>query len=172
VVTNPVANQKLAVGRAFPYPAARERGIPVGLGTDGAGSNNSLDLIADAKHFALVQKDAAGDPAAVTAVETLEIATGARAPLLGASGRIAVGEAADFLLVHAFSPALGFGELAAGLVYAASGATVDATIVDGRVLMRGGEVEGVDELLIRARERAARLGVPIARGARRGSTTH
>ncbi len=49
----PVANMKLAVGAAFDLPAARRHGIPVGLGTDGAGSNNSLDLLADAKHLAL-----------------------------------------------------------------------------------------------------------------------
>ncbi len=45
VVTNPVANMKLAVGGVFPYPAARAAGVPVGLGTDGAGSNDSLDLL-------------------------------------------------------------------------------------------------------------------------------
>ena len=48
MVTNPVANLKLAVGGGFPYPAAREAGVAVGLGTDGAGSNNSLDMLADA----------------------------------------------------------------------------------------------------------------------------
>ena len=76
VVTNPVANLKLAVGRVFPYRAARERGVEVGLGTDGPGSNNSLDLLSDAKSFALLQKNEARDPAAVTAPETLAIATG------------------------------------------------------------------------------------------------
>ncbi len=53
VVTNPVANMKLAVGGVFPYPAARAAGVAVGLGTDGAGSNDSLDLLADLKTFAL-----------------------------------------------------------------------------------------------------------------------
>ena len=53
VVTNPVANMKLAVGGVFPYPAARAAGVGVGLGTDGAGSNDSLDLLADLKIFAL-----------------------------------------------------------------------------------------------------------------------
>jgi 5-methylthioadenosine/S-adenosylhomocysteine deaminase len=78
VVTNPVANLKLAVGRVFPYTTAREAGVAVGLGTDGPGSNNSLDLLADAKTFALLQKNEVRDPAAVTAAETLEIATGQR----------------------------------------------------------------------------------------------
>jgi 5-methylthioadenosine/S-adenosylhomocysteine deaminase len=159
LVTNPVSQMKLAVGRVFDYRSARGRSIPVGLGTDGAGTNDSLDLLQDVKHFALIQKHAAGDPRVISAEEALEIATGARAPLLGASGRVAVGEPADFLLVRVDSPELGIGPLSTGLVYAATGAVVDATVVDGRVLMRGGEVPGAEEVLARARERATRLGL-------------
>ena len=98
VVTNPVANLKLAVGRVFPYLDAREVGVEVGLGTDGPGSNNSLDLLSDAKTFALLQKNEARDPAAVTATESLAIATGRRSGLLGGQGLV-VGAPADFLLV-------------------------------------------------------------------------
>jgi 5-methylthioadenosine/S-adenosylhomocysteine deaminase len=159
VVTNPVANMKLAVGGFFPYVGARERGVALGLGTDGPGSNNSLDLFADMKAFALVQKHRAGDPAAVTAGETLAIATGARSPLLGGSGVLAVGEPADLLLVRREALELTPGELVANLVYAASGSVVDSTVVAGRVLMRGGEIEGADEVVARARERAEGLGL-------------
>ena len=53
------------------------------LGTDGAGSNNSLDLLDDVKAFALLQKHVAADPAAVTAAEAWEIATGRRSELIG-----------------------------------------------------------------------------------------
>jgi 5-methylthioadenosine/S-adenosylhomocysteine deaminase len=159
VVTNPVANQKLAVGGTFPYPAARDRGVAVGLGTDGAGSNNSLDLLADAKFFALAQKNAAGDPAIVTAAETLEIATGVRAPLLGGGARLDEGEPADFLLVRADALELTPGDLRANLVYAGAGAVVDTTVARGRVLMRGGVVEGTDEVRDRVIERARRLGI-------------
>ena len=158
VVTNPVANMKLAVGAAFDLAAARGRGIPVGIGTDGAGSNNSLDLLADAKHLALLQKHEAADAAAAPAEEVLAIVAGRRAPLLGA-GELAPGEAADFLLARTDRPELGIGSLAAGLVYASSGAVVDTTVVAGRVLMRGGAVEGVEETVARARERAERLGL-------------
>jgi 5-methylthioadenosine/S-adenosylhomocysteine deaminase len=159
VVTNPVANMKLAVGGVFPYPAARAAEVAVGLGTDGAGSNDSLDLFADLKLFALAQKHAAADPTAVGSAEAWELATGARAPLLGAGQPLRVGAAADFLLLHPDSPELGIGELASNLVYAASGAVVDTTVVGGRVLMRGGELPGIDEIVARARERAARLGL-------------
>ncbi|MET0305556.1 MAG: amidohydrolase [Solirubrobacterales bacterium] len=160
VVTNPVANMKLAVGGVFPYPAARAAGVAVGLGTDGAGSNDSLDLLADLKTFALVQRHASGDPTVLPATEALEVASGARAALLnGCAEPLAPGAPADFLLLRGNSPELGVGDLASGLVYAASGSAVDTTVVAGRVLMRGGEVEGVEEIVARAAERARRLGI-------------
>jgi 5-methylthioadenosine/S-adenosylhomocysteine deaminase len=162
MATNPVANLKLAVGGVFPYGAARERGIALGLGTDGAGSNNSLDMLEQAKFLALIQKHAARDPAAAPASEMWEIATGARSPLLGGSGRIAVGEPADFLLLRANSPVLSVGDLVANLVYAGTGAgagVVDTTVVDGRVLMRAGHVPDLPEIQERAIERAHRLGI-------------
>jgi 5-methylthioadenosine/S-adenosylhomocysteine deaminase len=158
VVTNPVANLKLAVGRAFPYLAARDAGVHVGLGTDGAGSNDSLDLFGDMKTFALLAKHEARDPAAVSAAEAWEIATGRRSPLLGGED-LAKGKPADFLLLRSDGPELSLGDFTAGLVYAASGAVVDTSVVNGRVLMRGGEVEGADEVLARAVERARRLGL-------------
>ncbi|MFZ0376500.1 MAG: amidohydrolase, partial [Solirubrobacteraceae bacterium] len=147
VVTNPVANLKLAVGRVFPYPQARAAGAQVGLGTDGPGSNNSLDLFADMKVLALVQKHEARDPAVISAEETWEIATGRRAPLLGATHGLAVGEPADFLLLRAAAPELSFGELPAALVYAASGAVVQSTVVAGRVIVRDGLMEESEEVL-------------------------
>jgi 5-methylthioadenosine/S-adenosylhomocysteine deaminase len=158
VVTNPVANLKLAVGGPFPYLAARKHGVRVGIGTDGPGSNNSLDLLSDLKVFALVQKNAAGDPAAVTAAEALEIATGRRSPLLAGAG-LETGAPADFALVRTDTPELSLGELSAGLVYAASGSVVDTTVVEGRVLMRGRVIEGADEVRQRALECATRLGL-------------
>ena len=158
VVTNPVANMKLAVGGIFPYPEARAAGVALGIGTDGPGSNNSLDLLADAKSFALLQKHAGGDPAIVTAAETWEIVTGARSPLVGGVP-VEPGARADFLLVRSGAPELSPGDLTANLVYAASGAVVDTTVVAGRALMRGGVIAGADEVVARARERAAALGL-------------
>jgi 5-methylthioadenosine/S-adenosylhomocysteine deaminase len=159
VVTNPVANMKLAVGGVFPYPQARRAGVAVGLGTDGAGSNDSLDLLADLKAFALIQRHASGDATALPAVEALEVASGRRTPLLGGSDPLRVGAPADFLLLRRDAHEIGVGELAADLVYAASGSAVDTTVVAGRVLMRGGVVEGAGEVVDQAAARARRLGI-------------
>ena len=173
VVANPVANMKLAVGRVFPYLAARNAGVAVGLGTDGPGSNDSLDLLADLKVFALAQRHASGDPTVLPAEEAWRIATGANAPYLqGATNETnvlhvrhaersfrAIGEPADFLLLRTGSPELSLGDLHSDLVYAASGSIVDTTVVGGKVLMRGGEVPGVEEIVTRAVERSRRLGI-------------
>jgi 5-methylthioadenosine/S-adenosylhomocysteine deaminase len=158
VVSNPAANMKLAVGGVFPYPAAKAAGVAIGLGTDGAGSNDSLDLLADLKLFALAQKHAAADPTAIEADDAWGVATGARAPLLGARP-LEPGAPADFLLLNRDAPELGIGDLTSDLVYAASGAVVDTTVVAGRVLMRDGEVPGLGEIVAQAAERARRLGL-------------
>ena len=159
VVTNPVSNLKLAVGGVFPYAKARRHGIPVGLGTDGAASNNSLDLFQDVKHLTLMQKHAERDPAAMPATEAWAVATGQRAPLLGGSGRLVVGEPADFVLVRSDAPELTPGDLRANLVYAAPGSVVDTTVVAGQVLMRGGEIGDEAEVRAGAIASARRLGV-------------
>lgn len=175
IVTNPVANMKLAVGGVFPYPAAREAGVGVGLGTDGPGSNDSLDLFSDLKLFALAQRHACGDPTVLPAEEAWRIATGAAAPLFfdkqdetsifhvrhGKHASLGVGAPADFLLLRASSHELSLGDLHSNLVYAASGSIVDATVVGGRVLMRGGEVPGSNEIVTRALERSRRLGISV-----------
>jgi 5-methylthioadenosine/S-adenosylhomocysteine deaminase len=159
VVTNPVANLKLAVGKVFPYRSARRHGIPVGLGTDGPGSNNSLDLFQELKFLALLVKHEARDPAEMSAREAWGLATGALAPLLGAGAELEPGAPADFLLLDRGAPELATGDLAAAVVYAASGAVVDTTVVAGHVLMRGGTVAGAEEVIAEARARCRRLGL-------------
>jgi 5-methylthioadenosine/S-adenosylhomocysteine deaminase len=158
VVTNPVANMKLAVGGVFPHPAARAAGVAVGLGTDGAGSNDTLDLLADLKTFALVQKHAAADPTAIEAAEAWAVATGARAPRLGATP-LEPGAPADFVLMRANSAELGIGELMADLVYAAGASAIAHVVVAGEVLLRDGAVPELDEIVAGAAERARGLGL-------------
>jgi 5-methylthioadenosine/S-adenosylhomocysteine deaminase len=161
IVTNPNANQKLAVGGTFDLPAAAAAGIPIALGTDGAGSNNSLDVLGEVKHLALGQKALANDAATLPAAEAWAVATGARAPLLGATPEIEVGANADFLLVDADSAALALGSLDAGLVYAADASVIDATVVAGEVLLEDGRPTAADaaEVIAGARAAAARLGL-------------
>ena len=158
VVTNPVSNLKLAVGRVFPYARVRARGIPVGLGTDSASSNNGLDMLQDVKVLAIIQKHAENDPSAFSASEAWAVATGQRAPALGASA-LAVGEPADFLLVRASAPELAPGNFLDNLVYAAAGSVVDTTVVAGRVVMRDRVIDGEAEVRARVVECARRLGV-------------
>ena len=156
IVTNPVSNMKLAVGRAFPYLEAHAAGAQIGLGTDGASSNNSLDLLADMKVLALLQKHASGDPSTLPAAETWAIATGERAPMLSGSP-IAVGAPADFLLIDAASAEMTGGPLLESLVYATSSASVDSVVVDGQILMRHREIEGEAEVRARALEASRRI---------------
>ena len=156
IVTNPCSNLKLASGETFPYPLAREFGIPVGLGTDGAASNNSLDLLSDLKVLALIQKHAAYDSTALPAAEALAVAQGRQSPVLG--GRdVEVGAPADFLLIDTSLPEMNPGALADNLVYSASGAVVDTTVVAGQVLMRHRHIDGAAEVIAEARARAERL---------------
>ncbi|MBF0620320.1 MAG: amidohydrolase [Magnetococcales bacterium] len=158
LVTNPVSNLKLAVGGIFPYSEAAKRNIPIALGTDGTASNNTLDLFQDLKTFALIQKHADQDPTTLPAQDAWDIATGARAPLLGVTSTLAAGEVADLLLLRRdlleITPEH---DLVSNLVYAATGHVVDTMIVDGRVVMQNRHVPGEEEILHEARQRAHKL---------------
>lgn len=165
VVTNPVSNMKLASGasttggpaHAFPYPAAAAAGVPMGIGTDGAASNNTLDLIADVKVLALLQKHHSGDPSTLPAAEAWALAWGQRSPAMGGTP-VEVGQPADLLLVDAAAVEMTPGGLTdEHLVYAATGAIVDSTVVAGEVAMRHRVVPDEDEIRAKAQEHAARI---------------
>jgi 5-methylthioadenosine/S-adenosylhomocysteine deaminase len=147
VVTNPVSNLKLAVGGIFAYREAREVGLRVALGTDGAGSNNNLDMIEEMKIAALVQKHKSGDPTCLPAREALELATTAPAEAfrLGTAA-LEPGAPADLMLVDLGAPAtMPVHDPVSNLVYAAHADRVHTTICDGEVLMHDRIVEVVDE---------------------------
>ncbi len=159
VAHNPVSNMKLASGPAFDYEAARKRGIRVLLGTDGAASNNSLDLFSDMKIAGLLQKQHYRDSRRLPVNEILDAASTRGHELFETGGgRIEAGATADILLIDlrraAMTPCH---DLASNLVYAGSGASVDTTICAGAVLMRKGRIEGEEEVLGEARRRAALL---------------
>lgn len=158
LITNPSSNLKLAVGGIFPYERVAARGIAVGLGSDGAASNNSLDMFQELKTFALVQKHAQGDPTAMPAPLALELAMGRHAPILGQSGIIAPGQPADLLLIRTTDPEMIPPlNLASNLVYSATGHVVDTTIVAGRVLMRHRVIEGEEEIRQEVTARARKI---------------
>jgi 5-methylthioadenosine/S-adenosylhomocysteine deaminase len=159
VVNVPVSNLKLASGRHTPYRMAAVPGVPLGLGTDGVASNNSLDLFQDVKVMAILHKFLADDPSVMPAGEALAVAQGRRSPLLGGT-RLQVGAPADLVLVRIDRPELVPGDLEANLVYAATGAAVDTVIVAGEVLMHGREVPDATEVVARAAECAARRRAP------------
>ena len=158
IVTNPVANDKLAVGRTFPLPDAVEAGIPLGLGTDGPASNDSLDPLSDLKVLGLVQRGAARDAAVLKSGDAWRIATGQASPLLRPEPPLEPGSPADFILLDAKAPELATGDLTSNLVYAASGAVVDSLVVDGRAVSLHREVADFDEIIARVSEIDERLG--------------
>lgn len=167
VVTNPTANMKLATGGIFDFRTASAAGLRVALGTDGAGSNNNLDMVEEMKTLALVQKHRAGDPTVLTAHDALAAATTAPAGGFGlGSGRIAPGEPADLILVDLAHPSTQpLHDPVSALVYAANGRAVHTTICDGRVLLHAGVVEVADEGEVVAQAVRAARGIVERAGA-------
>lgn len=162
----PVSNMKLASGGVAPLPEMFEAGIAVGLGTDGAASNNTLDMFETMKVCALLHKAHRWDPTVLDAQKVLDLATIEGARALGADreiGSIEVGKRADIILVNTAAPNMnpvhGKSTVISDLVYSASSANVDTTIVDGRVLMRNRQIESLNlsEVLLKAGEAARRL---------------
>ncbi|WP_309096976.1 amidohydrolase [Streptomyces sp.] len=131
-----------------PVRALRAIGVDVGLATDGAASNNSLDVWESMALTSLVQKSAEGDPRWLTSRQALHHATlqSARAVGLGDGvGSIAPGRRADIILVDLTGPhTRPVHDLAATLVHSARSADVRTTIVDGRILMRDRELLSID----------------------------
>lgn len=158
VVTNPVSNLKLAVGGIFPYREAKAAGVRVAIGTDGAGTNNNLDLLEEIKIAALLQKHRSGDPTCLPAAEALALATTEASAAFGLGpGGIEPGAPADLMLVD-FSPpdTQPLFDPVSTLVYAANASHVHTTICDGEVLMHDRRLEIADqEEIVREANRAA-----------------
>jgi 5-methylthioadenosine/S-adenosylhomocysteine deaminase len=147
-VHNPVSNMKTGSGVA-PVPEMIKAGIPVALGTDGAASNNSLDMFNEMKFAALLSKVHKLDPTVVPAQAVLEMATIKGAIALGLQreiGSLEVGKKADIVLVDLKKPHLApLHNVISHLVYSAVGSDVDTVIVDGEVLMQEGKVLSLNE---------------------------
>ncbi|AWB26672.1 amidohydrolase [Halococcoides cellulosivorans] len=152
VVHCPASNMKLASGMA-PVQRLLDAGVPVALGTDGAASNNDLDVFGEMRDAALVGKLAADDASAVDAQSAVEMATAGGADVLGfESGRIEAGANADLAVLDLDAPHLTpQHDLVSHLVYAARGSDVRHTVCDGQVLMADREVQTLDADAVRER---------------------
>ncbi|MBH8609333.1 amidohydrolase [Thermoactinomyces sp. CICC 10521] len=162
VAHNPFSNMKLGCGIAPVYKFL-EKGILVGLGTDGAGSATSLDLFKEMKMASGLQKLDRFDPAIIDAHAILRMVTINGSTLLQMDdqvGKIEVGKKADLILVNINQPHLvPHHDLVSLLVYSAFGQDVMTTIVNGKILMKNRELLTIDEerLLYEAQQRAKRI---------------
>jgi len=145
---NPESNMKLASGIA-PVEAMRKEGIRVGLGTDGAASNNDLDMFEAMRQAAFLHKLVNNDPRAIPAPVALEMATIEGARALGMEkeiGSLEPGKRADVVVVSmASARQTPMYDPVSHLVYVTNGDHVRTTIVNGRVLMRDRRVVTLDE---------------------------
>jgi 5-methylthioadenosine/S-adenosylhomocysteine deaminase len=145
---NPESNMKLASGVAK-VPAMRTAKIAVGLGTDGAASNNDLDMFEAMRQTAFLHKLITGDPRALPAAEVLAMGTieGARAlQMEDRIGSLEPGKRADLLIVSmAGARQTPMYDPISHLVYVTRGSDVQTTIVNGKVLMRERKVLTLDE---------------------------
>lgn len=148
VAHNPGSNLKLANGIA-PVQNLLDSGVNVSLGTDGAASNNNLNLFEEMHLAALLQKWVRRDPEALPAREVLRMATirGARAlGLENEIGSLEVGKRADVVVLDAAQPHLApRHDPLALLVYSAQAADVSMVLVDGRILLEDRRLTTIDE---------------------------
>lgn len=147
VAHNPQSNLKLASGIA---PVARmlEKGICVGLGTDGASSNNNLDMLEECRAAAMLHKTTTLNPLAVPAAQAWDMATANGAKVLGFDelGKLSVGQQADIVLWNMHKPYWypRHNKLSL-LVYAANSSDADTVIVNGKVVLQNGSMTLFDE---------------------------
>lgn len=145
---NPTSNMKLASGTS---PAAKmmDKNINISLGTDGAASNNNLDMLEEMKIAALQQKVNTLNPTVLKAEEVFKMATINGAAALGMEqeiGSIEVGKKADLALINMKAPHIApYRHPISHLVYSANGADVDTVICNGQILMRERELLTMDE---------------------------
>ena len=144
---NPGSNMKLASGIA-PVPKLLKAGVCVALGTDGASSNNNLDMLEEIRLAALLHKVDTLDPLAVPALEALRMGTeyGAKALGIEKLGRLEEGFKADITLFDTTSAAwCPQHDLLSLLVYSANSSSVDSVMIDGKLVMEKGHLLTLDE---------------------------
>ncbi len=150
VVHCPASNMKLASGIA-PIQEMLDAGVTVGIGTDGAASNNDLDTFDEMRDAAMVGKLKTEDAAAVAAPDVVKAGTEGGADLLGfEAGRIETGALADIAVIDLEASHLTpQHDLVSHLAYAVRGSDVRHTVVDGEVVVRDRSVLTLDEAAVR-----------------------
>ncbi len=156
---NPCSNMKLASGIS-PVDNMLSHDICVSIGTDGASSNNNLDLIEEMKTASLLQKVSTLDPKALSSEETIAMGTinGARAlGLEDEIGSIEVGKKADLILINREDANMTPDSacISSNIVYSANGSNVDTTICNGKILMENRKLTTLDEKEIYRKARDA-----------------
>ena len=147
----PKSNMKLGNGFA-PVKKMLDAGLNVCLGTDGCGSNNSLNMFGEMNAAALVYKGANREAQCVDAADVLKMATVNGARAMGRTGELGVireGAIADLILIDLNEPQfIPANNIISGLVYSSTGSEVDTVIVDGKVLMENRRLTTIDEVRV------------------------
>jgi 5-methylthioadenosine/S-adenosylhomocysteine deaminase len=152
---------KLASGVA-PIVKMLSKGINVCLGTDGASSNNNLDMLEEMRMASYLQKVNTGDPTALPADQVMTMAAERGAKALGFEnvGKLSVGSAADLIVLNTekahYYPKY---NIKSAIVYSGSSADVETVIIDGSLVMEGGYLITLDEerILYKAQKWASKL---------------
>jgi len=161
VVHNPGSNMKLASGIA-PVVKMLEKGINVCLGTDGASSNNNLDMLEEMRMATYLQKIHTEDPTALPVDQIMKMAavSGARALGFENVGTLSLGSAADIIVMNTekahYYPKY---NIKSAIVYSGSSADVETVIIDGNLVMEDGHLITLDEerILYKAQKWATKL---------------
>ncbi len=161
----PQSNMKGASGVA-PVPALLAAGVAVGLGTDGAASNNDLSLWEEMDTAAKLHKVTSGDPKVLNARTAVAMATRLGAEAIGLQrviGSLEVGKRADLILVRTDSlHQIPHYDPYSLLVYSTKACDVDTVIIDGQVVMAAGRVLTVSEAAVRERVAAYQESITAA----------
>jgi 5-methylthioadenosine/S-adenosylhomocysteine deaminase len=162
VAHNPESNMKLASGAA-PVTKYLAAGVKLGLGTDGAASNNDLDMFEAMRQASFLAKHSTHDPTAVKAQDALDMATMGGARVIGmekALGSLEAGKRADLITVSTHSARqTPMYDAVSHLVYVSWGDDVRNTIVNGKVLMRDRQLKTLnrEQVIADANRLAARV---------------
>ncbi|NLM45139.1 MAG: amidohydrolase [Clostridiales bacterium] len=161
VAHNPGSNMKLASGIA-PIKTMTDMGINIALGTDGASSNNNLDMLEEMRTATYLQKVVSKDPTALPVDQVLRMATinGAKALGFDNTGEIKKGMVADLIVINTQKPwYYPKHNVKSAIVYSGNSSDVEFVIIDGRIIMEKGQVLTLDEerILYEVQRRAERI---------------